>query len=112
VIVGLLGFASADAPAVKGRIPDEAFGPAGVKLSSVPDYIVAYDRQGEVAGYVAKIELFDDKGARRPDRRLTVWDEALKRPVGAMVPDRGFVPVGARDESVPKFVVESHVDDP
>lgn len=104
VVLGTLGFgfALADAPPTKGRIPEQAFEKTRVNLKLVPDHIVAYARDGEVAGYIRRAELFDDDGVRRPGR-LLVLDETLSRPVGHMVPGRGFVPIGMPDEAVPAF---------
>lgn len=107
VAVGLVGIAEAAEPATatatKGRIPEAAFVPGQpIKVDLVPDYIIAYDRSGEVAGYVSKEDLFGKKGAtRRPEGAITVVDETLKNTVGQMVPGVGFVPSGAEPVSVP-----------
>ena len=87
---------------VKGTIPDAAFASGKVNLSLVPDYVVAYDRQGGVAGYVRKQELFGEHGAR-PIDHLPVYDDSLGKVVGRMVHGRGFVGAGQADEEVPLF---------
>ena len=100
--LGVLGFASADARPTKGFIPEEAFEPSRINLDLVPDYVAAYARSGEVAGYIRKDQLFNASGHRRRGR-LLVLDESLTRPAGHMVPGRGFVPLGAPEESIPPF---------
>jgi hypothetical protein len=93
VAVGIVGFASAEPSRTKGNIPEHAFVNGAVREDLVPDYVVAYDRQGEVAGYVSKADLFEG-GGRHRDTSIIVLDETLKRPVGRMVPGEGFVPFG------------------
>ena len=42
-----IAVASNDGPATYGTIPEEAFGQNGsINLDRVPDYVVAYDRNG------------------------------------------------------------------
>lgn len=103
VAVGLVGVADAaeSAAPTKGRIPEAAFAPGGpIKVDLVPDYVIAYARSGEVAGYVSKTDLFG-QGAKRPEGPMPVVDETLKNVVGQMVPDVGFVPSGAEPVSFP-----------
>ena len=102
VAVGVIGLASAESTARVGRIPREAFESSGIRMDLVPEYIVAHGRDGAVAGYIAKNALFDERGHRRSGR-LEVVDETLKVVVGHMVPDRGFIPAGTRDEDVKTF---------
>jgi len=101
--VGIVSFAAAEAaPSSKGSIPSDAFSGNSIKIEKVPDFIVAYNRSGEVAGYVKKEDLFDKDG-KHHERPIIVLDETLTRPKGRMVPGRGFVSLGVRDDDVPKF---------
>ena len=105
IAVGIAGFAAAEnRQPTKGYIPDEAFGAKSIKVELVPDYIVAYARNGDVAGYVRKTDYFVPAGQR--SNRVEVVDETLSRTVGHMVRGRGFVPLGTPDDAIPEF--ESH----
>lgn len=106
VAMGIVAFASADAPPTKGRIPDEAFANNSVQLDLVPDYVGALTRDGQLAGYVRKTDIFGREGLAS-EAPILVVDETLTKPVGRMVPDRGFVPLGTPEESVPRFVTEA-----
>jgi hypothetical protein len=96
VSVGIAGFASAERTPHKGRIPERAFVNGGVRAELVPDFIVAYGQDGEVVGYVRKNDVFETEG-RHHEGSILVLDESLSRPVGRMVPGRGFVPTGVPD---------------
>lgn len=84
-----------------GTIPPDAWLPDGtMDHELVPDYIVAWARDGSQAGYVsARDILSEDEGV---DVALPVVDKELNL-VGHMVPGRGFVPIGAPFESVDKI---------
>jgi hypothetical protein len=107
IVVGIAGFASAHPNLTKGRIPDEAFGKDGIRAELAPDFIPALDREGNEVGYVSKVDVFDEKAG---DRKILVVDETLSRPIGHMVPGRGFVRFGVAEESVPKFETEVRSD--
>jgi hypothetical protein len=98
--LGTVGFAAAQKrEPTRGIIPNDATTGGGVDLDKVPDYIVAYGRDGQVAGYVAKADVFGVD--HQP--RLVVVDDTLKRVVGHMVVNRGFVPIGTDDDAIPTF---------
>jgi len=97
--LGTVGFAAAQMRELtKGRMPDDAMSGGRVDLDKVPDYVVVYARDGQVAGYVPKSELFGGDL-----RRVVVVDETLERVVGHMVINRGFVPIGTADDAIPRF---------
>ena len=96
----------------KGPIPDAAWGYAGsLNLTLVPDYIPASDRAGNEIGYVSRDALIDPSGGQRDQagRPVTaVWPvfaADLKMVVGHMVPNKGFVRVGADPASAPSVSV-------
>jgi hypothetical protein len=106
IVLGTVGFAMAEnRKPTKGRIPDAAFEGDRINVDKVPDYFPVYARNGEIAGYIRKTDHFVSSD-RRP-RRIVVVDETLTRAVGHMVVNRGFVPLGVRDEAVPEFEVQA-----
>jgi hypothetical protein len=111
VAVGIAGFAYAE-PAIttKGPIPEDARANGKLDLSRVPDYVIAWDHNGGIAGYVRKEDLFGKENGHH-NTPVVVFDESLKRHVGQMVPGRGFVPSGARAESVPGFETRAEAHD-
>jgi hypothetical protein len=96
--VGIAGFASANPGPTKGQMPDEAFENGTIRADLAPDFIATLDRDGKPVGYVSKVELVGEKAG---DGKLVVWDDALTRPVGHLVPGRGFVPFGVAEEQFP-----------
>jgi len=104
-LVGFAGFAAAKSPApTKGRIPNEAYEGSDINIDKVPDYIVAYSRDGSECGYVHKRDLFAELSpAGVSERRLVVVDDTLTKVVGHMVSGRGFVPLGKSDDQIPRF---------
>jgi hypothetical protein len=104
IAIGIAGFAVAqNRPPTKGHIPDEAFRgkDRALDLARVPDYVVVYDRNGDVAGYLSKAEFFVP--AHKRSDHIKVVDESLSRTVGRFVKGRGFVPLGTPDEEIPDF---------
>ena len=102
IALGTVGLATAENRApTKGFIPDEAFEGGRINIDKVPDYMVVYARDGQVAGYIRKTDYFVDDKPRA--KRIKVVDESLSRAVGHMVMNRGFVPLGAPDEATPEF---------
>ncbi|HEX5630614.1 MAG TPA: hypothetical protein VFY15_03070, partial [Acidimicrobiia bacterium] len=82
------------------------------QASDLPDYIVAWDREGNLAGYVAAPYVWPVVGREEdfwPDGSIPVVDTKLTL-VGHMVPGVGFVPLGVDPSSVPPFVVTTVVD--
>ncbi|HEU4604456.1 MAG TPA: hypothetical protein VFS24_20955, partial [Steroidobacteraceae bacterium] len=55
VAIGVVGFATAQSrQPTKGYVPDKAFENGRINIDDVPDYFIAYARNGEVAGYIRK----------------------------------------------------------
>ncbi|MEY4512895.1 MAG: hypothetical protein RLZZ450_5017 [Pseudomonadota bacterium] len=107
VAIGLAGFALAKPKSpTKGRVPPEAFKNGEIRPELVPDFIMAYNREGEIAGYVSKVDVFREGN----DEPYVVVDESLTKPVGRMVPGRGFVPIGVPETSVPMLPPGTEVD--
>jgi hypothetical protein len=109
VAIGIAGFALAKPKSpTKGRIPEEAWKEDGaLDPALVPDFIVAYDRQGGIAGYVRKVDMFLEEN----DEPYVVVDESLTKVVGRMVAGRGFVPVGVPETSVPMLPPGEEIDE-
>lgn len=77
-----------DRTATYGTIPEDAYGADGsIDVHRVPDYVVAFGRDGEPVGYVAKADLFAATGAQTVFAR----DGSV---VGHLQPGYGFVAVG------------------
>ncbi len=88
----------------KGTVPPDARGADGrMDITKVPDYIVAYDRAGNVAGYVRRQDLFGTDGNGKPAVTMQVFSDDLQTVVGQMVENRGFVPNGTNPEDVKPF---------
>lgn len=85
-----IGLAAGQTP-TKGPIPPEAFKNGTIDKTVVPDFIPALNRDGFVAGYVAKnLAIPDGEGSAEP---VPVYAEDLETVVGHMYPGRGFVPL-------------------
>ena len=83
----------------KGPIPDDAVRNGEFNKALIPDFIPALDRNGDVAGYVARdLVISDGAPAEAP---VPVFAADLKSLVGYMYPGRGFVPLGQSPDSVP-----------
>ena len=83
----------------KGPIPPDAIQNGAFNKALIPDFIPALDRDGNVAGYVARdLAIPDGAPANTP---IPVFGNDLTTIVGHMVPGRGFVPLGASADSVP-----------
>lgn len=120
VVVAASAAAAQDDRSTFGRMPDDAFlppppvsrrgmavagmNPHGVDMGKIPDFVETTDRVGALVGYVKKTDLFptalDGQVALRPTTQK-VYARDGKTVVGAMYPDRGFVPAGRDPESVP-----------
>lgn len=75
--------------AMYGTIPDDAYGADdSIDLRRVPAYVVAFDRDREPVGYVAKADLFTASGAQT----VVARDGSV---VGHLRPGYGFVPIDA-----------------
>jgi hypothetical protein len=104
LLVGTAGFVSAQSSAARlGPIPEEATDDGKLKIELVPSYVVAYRRDGSLAGYIKREDLFDPKGNQKFQRIPVVDSVYLSRTVGFMVPNRGFVALGVRESDVPLF---------
>lgn len=90
----------------KGRIPQTAFHADGhIDRDKVPDFVVAYGRDGSEVGYVRKDDILplQPRGPSEGATKVPVFDETLQRVVGAMVPGRGFVATGVNESDVAPF---------
>ena len=109
-IVAAVALGSSRTP-TKGPIPDAAFRPGQpMDLSTVPDFVPALDRSGNVAGYVRKEMLTTSppttiEAGRPVSQEVPVYADDLVTLVGHMVPGKGFVPSGTDPESVPNIPV-------
>lgn len=108
-LLGLLGVGAASsyvgaAPATPtfGAVPAEAkVQGSRTDLSKVPDYVSVLGKDGEIAGYVSKVDLFPSSGraAKSPADALSRSADADTIPVydisgrviGQWVPRQGFV---------------------
>lgn len=87
----------------KGPIPPDAIQNGVFNKALIPDFIPALDRDGQVAGYVARdLAIPDGAPANAP---IPVFASDLTTLVGHMFPGRGFVPIGASVDSVPAIPV-------
>lgn len=83
----------------KGPIPPEAVENGAFNKALIPDFIPALDRDGNVAGYVARdLAIPDGAPVNAP---IPVFANDLRTIVGHMHPGRGFVPLGTSPDSVP-----------
>ena len=100
-----IGGSSGSPPAepTKGPIPESAWTDNGVDLAQVPDFVSALDQDGNVAGYIAKLDILDPDGGRTPDHVVTgfqpdppipVLGGDLETLVGHHYGGVGFVPLG------------------
>lgn len=88
--VAVITVSAAPAPSSKGRIPAAAILEDGsIDVHQVPDFVIAWDRSGNHAGYITRDEVLNP-----PDGPVPVVAEDLTTVVGHMVPDYGFVPAG------------------
>jgi hypothetical protein len=83
----------------KGPIPPNAVQNGVFNRELIPDFIPALDRNGNVAGYVAR-DLAIPVGAP-VNTPVPVYASDLKTLVGYMHPGRGFVPLGTSPDAVP-----------
>src|SRR4051812_14833828 len=60
-VVPVLRSAGAESAPTRGRIPESSFR-AGLTRANVPDFIVAYGRDGDPAGYVRADDMFPQDG--------------------------------------------------
>jgi len=100
-VVPVLRSAGAESAPTRGRIPESSFR-AGLTRANVPDFIVAYGRDGDPAGYVRADDMFPQDG--KPPAAsgvIVVVDDTLTRVVGHMYPGKGFVPAGQSPDAVP-----------
>ncbi|CAN5667900.1 MAG: hypothetical protein H0V93_13685 [Euzebyales bacterium] len=105
--------ADADRP-LKGPLPDEVpLDGVGTSPVSIPHYIPVVDRSGEHAGYV-HFDTFRDMqiSASIAPLELDVYDDSLRRVVGRLVPDYGFIPTGASIADFDPFPVKVDLADP
>lgn len=93
----------------KGVIPPEANVDGAINWSLIPEYIVALGRDGNPVGYVSRELTFGlvppalDEVGRPVARAIPVYGEDLVTVVGHMVPDRGFVPLGADYDAIQRL---------
>ena len=82
-----------------GPIPPEAVENGAFNKALIPDFIPALDRNGQIAGYVARdLAIPDGAPVNAP---IPVYGDDLKTIVGYMHPGRGFVPLGVSVDSAP-----------
>jgi hypothetical protein len=113
IVLAVAGASSSQPAPTFGTIPVAVL-EAGeaVPASDLPDYIVAWDRDGNVAGYVAARYVWPILGqedALGSDEAIPVVDTEFDI-VGHMVPGVGFVPLGVDPRTVPPFVVTTMVE--
>jgi hypothetical protein len=99
VAVVIAAGAANGGPLTKGPIPSQAIQNGAFDKALIPDFIPALDRNGQVAGYVAK-DLAIADGAPT-DSPIPVYAADLTTLVGHMYSGRGFVPLGTSPDSVP-----------
>jgi hypothetical protein len=74
-----------DRELTKGPIPEGAINDAGIlDETRVPDFVPAWDHDGEIAGYVRYCAI-------RTGGAIPVYADDLKTVVGHMIPGQGFV---------------------
>jgi hypothetical protein len=77
-----------------------------VDPARAPDFIAVAGRDGGIAGYVAKRFLVPDASTppvAAGEDSWPVYAADLQTLVGHMVPDKGFVPLGADPATIPTF---------
>lgn len=96
------GYAGAASPQPTfGPIPAEAMAPGRVDLAKIPDYVSVLGKDGEIAGYVSKADLFPDprQAPKSPEEAvgrsgvaqpIPVYD-AGRRVIGHWAGREGFV---------------------
>lgn len=103
--LGLVNLASAVHPPTKGPVPREAAVPGqAIDPNAVPDYVSVLGRDGTIVGYSPKDLILNPQvapGFLGQPHSIPVYGDDLRTLVGQLVPDRGFVPVGAAVDSVP-----------
>jgi hypothetical protein len=89
----------------KGPVPPEAAVPGqAIDPNAVPDFVSVLGRDGTIVGYSPKDLILNPKvapGFLGQPHSIPVYGDDLKTLVGQLIPDRGFVPVGAAEGSVP-----------
>lgn len=108
IITGV-GFGAVGAHALStretyGAIPADAMQPGGeLDIAKVPDYVSVIGPDGEIAGYVSKVDLFDEGPApASPEEAAALGEVVDSMPVydregsiiGDWTDDKGFVAKG------------------
>jgi len=78
-----------------------------VNIGAIPDFVQTLDRQGNIAGYVRKGDLFPTapNGDLLAPGPHSVYARDGKTIVGQMILGKGFVAAGVNPDSVPSFPV-------
>lgn len=104
--LGMVNLVSAMHPPTKGPVPREAAVPGqAIDPNAVPDFVSVLGRDGTIVGYSPKDLILNPKvapGFLGQPHSIPVYGDDLKTLAGQLNPDRGFVPVGAAVDIVPK----------